>query len=101
MIIFMFLQIRRREPRIITCLSYRPRYFSTQSYSGLNGHGPARLKNPFKQLLASTIDILHDWCLPKFSYYVLGITAILMHKDTISSYVLKKKNNNKKQLLLL
>ncbi|XP_043273141.1 glycerophosphodiester phosphodiesterase 1 [Venturia canescens] len=76
--------VRRKEPRIVTSLAWRPKFFSTTSFGGLDGPGLVRFKNPFKHLMACILDAVHEWALPRFTYYILGISAILLHKDVIS-----------------
>ncbi|XP_066597085.1 glycerophosphodiester phosphodiesterase 1 [Prorops nasuta] len=82
--------IRRKEPRIIGSLAWRPDYFSRESYLSLDGPGPVRYSNPFKHVLACLLDTFYEWALPRFVYYILGISTILLHKDTVNQRVVKE-----------
>lgn len=81
--------IRKKEPRIISSLAWRPRIFSTTNYTGLDGPTIGRFRSPFKNLFATFLDILHDWALRRFTYYILGISAILLHKDVVNPDVVR------------
>ncbi|XP_063976720.1 glycerophosphodiester phosphodiesterase 1 [Diachasmimorpha longicaudata] len=85
---FIVYMIRRKDSNIVGCLSYRPRIFSTVSYSGLKDSGPARYSNPIQHTIARLLDTLHDWALTRFTYYVIGISVILLHKDIISPKII-------------
>ncbi|XP_043503489.1 glycerophosphodiester phosphodiesterase 1 isoform X2 [Polistes fuscatus] len=85
--------IRRKEPRIVSSLAWRPHYFSRESYLGINGSGPSRFVNPFKHLAACIMDALYEWALPSFIYYIVGISIILLHKDIINLRVIEKWHN--------
>ncbi|KAK0182777.1 hypothetical protein PV327_000878 [Microctonus hyperodae] len=85
--------IRRRDRRIITCLSYKPRTFSSLSHGKSNSCGTHRSKNIFNHILISIIDIIHDWALPRFTYRILEISAILLHKDIISPLIINEWNS--------
>ena len=41
-------------------------------------------ENLFKNVLTTAFDIVHDWSVHRFTYYVLGISAILLHKDVVN-----------------
>ncbi|XP_033231087.1 glycerophosphodiester phosphodiesterase 1 [Belonocnema kinseyi] len=81
--------IRKKESRIISSLAWRPRFFSTITYKGLDGPSTGRFRNPFKNILATALDIIHDWALHRFTYYILGISAILLHKDAVNPEVVR------------
>ncbi|KAH0944983.1 hypothetical protein HN011_005154 [Eciton burchellii] len=82
--------IRRKEPRIVSGLAWRPYYFSRKSYASLEMHGSIRFHNPFMHLMACIIEILYEWLLPRFVYYIVGISVVLLHKDMISPYTLEQ-----------
>lgn len=83
--------IRRKDPRIVSSLAWRPHYFSReQSHSPLDGCGPPRFSNPFKHLVACIMDSAYEWALPRFIYYVVGISAILLHKDLVGQCVIQQ-----------
>lgn len=80
--------IRKRAPEIVSSLAWRPQFFSRVSYSGLEAPGPMRFSNPFKHIAACILDTVYEWALPRFVYYVVGISAILLHKDIINPRVI-------------
>ncbi|XP_034185793.1 glycerophosphodiester phosphodiesterase 1 [Osmia lignaria lignaria] len=81
--------LRRKEPRIVSSLAWRPQYFSRVTYLGLDGPAPARYNNPFKHIAASVFDYIYDWMLNHFIYYVVGVSAILLHKDIVNQRVIQ------------
>ncbi|KAL6422135.1 hypothetical protein ACFW04_010880 [Cataglyphis niger] len=80
----MIYMIRKEEPRIVSSLAWRPYFFSRLSYAGLEALGVARFHNPFKQLAACILEVLYEWLLPRFVYYIAGISVILLHKDIVN-----------------
>lgn len=76
--------IRKKEPRIVSSLAWRPYLFSRLSYAGLETLGPARFQNPFKHLAACILETLYEWLLPRFVYYIVGVSAMLLHKDIVN-----------------
>ncbi|XP_015610352.1 glycerophosphodiester phosphodiesterase 1 [Cephus cinctus] len=82
--------IRRKEPRVVCSLSWRPFVFSRKSYSSLDGPGAVRFNNPLKHIAAWTLDVIHSWALPRFTYYLLGLSVILLHKDIVSAEVVRQ-----------
>lgn len=71
----------------MSSLAWRPQYFSRVTYLGFEGVAPARYNNPFKHIAASVLDYVYDWMLNNFVYYIVGISAILLHKDIVNPYV--------------
>ncbi|XP_057337596.1 glycerophosphodiester phosphodiesterase 1 [Microplitis mediator] len=82
--------IRRRDPRIITCLAFEPKVFSQMANDSSKEHGLIRTKNPLKNLSIFLLDILHEWALMRFTYFVLGISCVLLHKDIISPHIIEE-----------
>lgn len=82
--------IRKKEPRIVSSLAWRPHFFSRTSYAGLEAPGPVRYHNPFKHLAACTLETLYEWLLPRFVYYIVGISAVLLHKDIVNPRVIER-----------
>ncbi|KAG5312378.1 GDE1 phosphodiesterase, partial [Acromyrmex insinuator] len=76
--------IRKKEPRIVSSLAWRPYFFSRVSYIGLEASGPVRYHNLFKHLAACILEILYEWLLPSFVYYMIGISVVLLHKDIVN-----------------
>lgn len=82
--------IRKKEPRIVSSLAWRPNYFSRLSYAGLETLGPVRFHNPLKHMAACILETLYEWLLPRFVYYIVGISAILLHKDIVNLRVIER-----------
>ncbi|XP_018349322.1 PREDICTED: glycerophosphodiester phosphodiesterase 1 [Trachymyrmex septentrionalis] len=82
--------IRKKEPRIVSSLAWRPYFFSRMSYVGLEAPGPVRYPNLFKHLAACILEILYEWLLPSFVYYVVGISVVLLHKDIVNPRVIER-----------
>ncbi|XP_014487286.1 PREDICTED: glycerophosphodiester phosphodiesterase 1 isoform X2 [Dinoponera quadriceps] len=82
--------IRKKEPRITACLGWRPYYFSRTSYAGLEALGPPRFHNPLKHLAACILDTLYEWLLPRFVYYIVGVSLVLLHKDIVNPHVIEQ-----------
>ncbi|EFN63344.1 Glycerophosphodiester phosphodiesterase 1 [Camponotus floridanus] len=82
--------IRKKEPRIVSSLAWRPYYFSRVSYTGLVAPSAARFHNPFKHLAACVLEILYEWLLSRFVYYIIGISAIILHKDIVNPRVIEQ-----------
>ncbi|XP_012271637.1 glycerophosphodiester phosphodiesterase 1 [Orussus abietinus] len=80
--------IRRKEPRIVCSLAWRPQYFSRQAYLGLDGPALPRFDNPLKHLMACLMDCIYGWAFPRFVYYIVGVSAVLLHKDMINPKVI-------------
>lgn len=85
--------IRRKEPRIVSSLAWRPQFFSRTSYLGLDGPGPARYTNPFKHLAACFLDKIYEWAFSRFVYYIVGISAVLLHKDILNQRIVQEWND--------
>ncbi|XP_049883443.1 glycerophosphodiester phosphodiesterase 1 isoform X1 [Pectinophora gossypiella] len=81
---FVLYQIRKKDPRIVGAISYRPYAFSAQDYDAENGPSNPRYGDnlPAHALLRAA-DFLHShvwrwtarWC---------GVSAVLLHKDIVS-----------------
>lgn len=82
--------IRKKEPRIVSSLAWRPYFFSRTSYAGLEALGPVRYHNLFKHLAACILEILYEWLLPRFVYYIVGVSAVLLHKDIVNPRVIER-----------
>ncbi|XP_017771425.1 PREDICTED: glycerophosphodiester phosphodiesterase 1 isoform X2 [Nicrophorus vespilloides] len=79
--------IRRNNPKIVCSIAYRPYFFSYSGYMFPEGLGRRRARFLPKHLVNLMVDKLHSWLLPKVTYYVTGISLILLHKDFMSADV--------------
>lgn len=75
--------IRRFNPNIVCAMAWRPYAFSHESFSYANGLGAKRSDKLYKHYISQMYDALHTWCLPRFYYFILGLSVILLHKDAI------------------
>ncbi|OAD60501.1 Glycerophosphodiester phosphodiesterase 1 [Eufriesea mexicana] len=82
--------IRRKEPRIVASLAWRPQYFSRTLYSGLDGSAPVRYSNPFKYIAACLLDHIYEWMFYRFVYYIVGVSAVLLHKDILNQRIIQE-----------
>ncbi|XP_061384955.1 glycerophosphodiester phosphodiesterase 1 isoform X2 [Danaus plexippus] len=81
---FVLYKIRKKDPRIIGAISYRPYCFSAQDYDAENGptnprHGDSILLH----LLLRTADWVHS-LLWRWSARWCAVSAVLLHKDIVS-----------------
>ncbi|KAJ2948639.1 hypothetical protein O0L34_g7894 [Tuta absoluta] len=81
---FVLYQIRRKDPKIVGAMSYRPYMFSATDYDAENGPSNFRFeKNILLRAAMVFLDFLHTrlwrhearWC---------GVSAVLLHKDIVS-----------------
>ncbi|XP_044586727.1 glycerophosphodiester phosphodiesterase 1 [Cotesia glomerata] len=82
--------IRRRDPKIVTCLAFEPKVFLGLAEESSREHGLIRTKSFVKNLLIFILDILHEWALTRFTYFILGISCVLLHKDIISPHIIEE-----------
>ncbi|CAH1969800.1 unnamed protein product [Acanthoscelides obtectus] len=80
--------IRRGNPKIVCSLAWRPHFFAYESYKYPEGKGSKRATAWHKHILNELNDIVYAWCLPRITYYFLGLSALLLHKDALSGLVL-------------
>ncbi|KAI4457976.1 glycerophosphodiester phosphodiesterase 1 [Holotrichia oblita] len=75
--------IRRRNPKIVCSLAWRPYAFSHVSYSYAAGKGPRRSTVFYKHIFNVICDKVHEFLLSTVTYHLMGISFILLHKDAI------------------
>lgn len=76
--------IRRANPGITCSMAFRPFWFSANQYSGEGGPiqtVPHAVGMPF---LLNILDKINLWMVNNFTYYFLGLSAILVHSDIVS-----------------
>ncbi|XP_048003760.1 uncharacterized protein LOC125240005 [Leguminivora glycinivorella] len=77
-------QIRKRDPKIVGAISYRPYSFSAQDFDA--EHGPTNPRfgdNLPVHVLLRLMDLLHS-VLWRWTARWCGVSAVLLHKDTVS-----------------
>ncbi|CAG9857269.1 unnamed protein product [Phyllotreta striolata] len=75
--------IRKSSPNIVCCLAWKQNIFKDAL---LNYQEGGRLNKLTKFLIKYTVialEVVHNWALPRITYYVLGISVILLHKDYV------------------
>ncbi|XP_018576685.1 glycerophosphodiester phosphodiesterase 1 [Anoplophora glabripennis] len=76
--------VRRGNPKIVCCLAWRPNVFAYHSYKYPEGKGERRANMWYKHFWLCFCDILNYWALSRLTYYILGLSVILLHKDALS-----------------
>jgi len=76
--------IRRQNPNIVCAMAFRPYFFSHKSYSYPKGTGDRRACNIAMHLYYAGVNSVLTWCMYNISYYVIGLSVVLLHKDCIS-----------------
>lgn len=80
--------IRRSSPEIIGCLAWRTDNFRQSNSKSVAPCNSKQMKT-LKNALFWIFDALNSWALPRITYYVLGLSVILLHKDSVCSEVIQ------------
>ncbi|XP_056638281.1 glycerophosphodiester phosphodiesterase 1 isoform X1 [Diorhabda sublineata] len=80
--------IRRSSPDIIGCLAWKADNFRHSSLKNSTFCNTKQMK-VLKNALFWILDCLHSWALPRITYYVLGLSVILLHKDLVCSETIR------------
>lgn len=75
--------IRRKNPKIVGCMAWRPHSFAYESYKYPDGKGPKRYTSIYKHYIAVLCDFLLAWGLPRVLYYFCGLSIILLLKESL------------------
>ncbi|CAH1109392.1 unnamed protein product [Psylliodes chrysocephalus] len=75
--------IRRSSPEIVCCLASKRNIFNDMILRCPEGCRPNRVLWMLQSYLVIAFEIIHNWALPRITYYLLGISVILLHKDNI------------------
>ncbi|KAL3278618.1 hypothetical protein HHI36_016158 [Cryptolaemus montrouzieri] len=65
-------------------MAWRPFALVYESYNYAQGPGPKRAKTWYQNWFLHVCDSLHEWLLPRLTYYLLGLSVILLHKDALA-----------------
>ncbi|KAJ8985059.1 hypothetical protein NQ317_019742 [Molorchus minor] len=76
--------IRKKNPKIIGCLAWRPYNFTSENFRYPDGPGPRKSDVWYKHYFLQVCDNIHTWALPRITFYLLGISVVLLHKDALS-----------------
>lgn len=66
-------------------MAYRPNIFAHEYFKYPEGKGPRRESQYWKHCFLVFCDALHAWAIPRLTYYFVGLSIILLHKDCISA----------------
>lgn len=65
-------------------MAWRPGAFAYSSYNYPEGEGEKRATSWYKHFMLKIVDCIHEWALPRITYYLLGLSIVLLHKDAIN-----------------
>ncbi|KAJ9591832.1 hypothetical protein L9F63_001649, partial [Diploptera punctata] len=85
--------IRRGDSSIVGSLGWRPYLYSSLSYTGSEGPGPKRYKSLHSSFAAQFGDVINKWAYNNLYYHLLGLSVVLIHKDVITSEVIRSWKN--------
>ncbi|GIY63539.1 putative secreted protein [Caerostris darwini] len=74
-------QLRRVDPKIVTALTFRPKFISLTDIP----NGKPRFDGSLKNALARAGDFALEWAFHNLLWYVTGASAVLIHKDYLSA----------------
>ncbi|XP_038619397.1 glycerophosphodiester phosphodiesterase 1 isoform X2 [Tachyglossus aculeatus] len=81
-------KMRQADQNVVTALTHRP--WSLSHF----GDGKRRFDSVGKHYMYMMLDVLLDWSLHNFLWYLCGISAFLMQKDWISPAYVKRWTSN-------
>ena len=82
--------IRQKDPKICCSMAYRPSFYAYKNYSGVSKEMARRYSSPLQHHLAIVADYVTEWVFHECMWYFLGLSAVLVIKDVLtSSYVQK------------
>ncbi|XP_075236257.1 glycerophosphodiester phosphodiesterase 1 isoform X2 [Lycorma delicatula] len=81
---FIIYKIRRSNPKIVCSMAWRPYYFSQKTYNPFQ-RVEKRYSSIFMHSGAVIFDIISTWLFNNIIYYIVGLSAVLIHKDAVSS----------------
>ncbi|XP_071050954.1 glycerophosphodiester phosphodiesterase 1 isoform X2 [Onthophagus taurus] len=76
--------IRKRNPKIVCSLAWRPHSFTSASYSYTQGLGERMHSSFHMHIIYCLLDWLHETLFMTVTHYILGLSFVLLHKDAIS-----------------
>ncbi|CAG7726171.1 unnamed protein product [Allacma fusca] len=78
--------IRRRDPKIIGCMAWRPSALQYKHWSVDGQNLELRYTLFIQNWLACGWDRFHDWLMWRFHWWFLGLSAVLLQKDAVSNF---------------
>ncbi|XP_046659848.1 glycerophosphodiester phosphodiesterase 1 [Homalodisca vitripennis] len=86
---FIIYMVRARDPKIVCSLAWRPYFYSCSSFGRDVGRVRRYTYLP-AHVAARVADLVSTWLFNSISFYILGLSAVLLHKDVITSDVVTK-----------
>ena len=74
---------RSTDPDIVCSLSNRPYFLSSTVYEGTDGNLRPRFTG-VAQHVARAVDLLFPWLLHNVIWWMVGLSAVLVHKSMVS-----------------
>ncbi|XP_044761410.1 glycerophosphodiester phosphodiesterase 1-like [Coccinella septempunctata] len=74
----MIYRIRRRNPRIVAAVAWCPEVIYYASKVSSEG-GPW-----YAKLILRVLDVIHEWLLPRFTYFLVGFSVLLLHRYSMN-----------------
>ncbi|XP_049959353.1 glycerophosphodiester phosphodiesterase 1 [Schistocerca serialis cubense] len=87
---YLIYMIRRADPNIVCSMAWRPNFYAYQSYDGTFGESHPRFNGLISHILALLVDAASDWALHNVTYYILGLSAVLLQKDNVTLETVRK-----------
>uniref|UniRef100_A0A1B6LJD5 GP-PDE domain-containing protein n=1 Tax=Graphocephala atropunctata TaxID=36148 RepID=A0A1B6LJD5_9HEMI len=76
--------VRSRDPKIVCSLAWRPYFYSYSSY-GPETSCTRRYTYLPAHVVARAADLVSTWLLNTVGFYILGLSAVLLHKNVITT----------------
>ncbi|XP_021952315.1 glycerophosphodiester phosphodiesterase 1 isoform X2 [Folsomia candida] len=76
--------VRRRDPKIIGCMAWRPGYYRYTTWSSNWENLEPRQKSLYMDWAAIIMDAVNDWGINCLYWWFVGLSAILFQKDSIT-----------------
>lgn len=65
-------------------LAWRPQMFSYAKYDRIQGPNKLHYSNMFHNIYALLLDFIHDWAMERLTYYILGLSFVILHRNLVS-----------------
>lgn len=85
---YLWIQVRRRDPKIIGCMAWRPGYYRYTTWSSNWENLEPRQKSLYMDWAAIIMDAVNDWGINCLYWWFVGLSAILFQKDSITRLII-------------
>jgi len=76
-------RLRSHDPDIVVSVSFRPHFMAFSTYEG-HDKGMRPRFSGIQQVIARAGDIAYAWLLPQLIWFLVGISAVLVHRSTVT-----------------